>query len=217
MVASSTSPCDNTEDMPTGTEQTRSATLPRRWSRWLFWAILALPATRMCWRVFVSGTHPAELLHGSGEMSARLMLLGLMVTPLRLLWPSARPLVWLRRHRRSLGVAAFGYAALHLLFYVLDMETLRNVLAELSATGIWTGWIALLLFVPLGLTSNDWSVRSLGRSWQRLHYLVYPAALFTLIHWIFVHDNVVAAWVHFTPLILLEAYRVTVLFKQETP
>lgn len=170
----------------------------------------------MCWRVFVVGIHPAELLHGSGEVSARLMLVGLMITPLRLVWPGARWLLWLRRQRRALGVAAFGYAALHLFFYALDMETLQNILAELSATGIWTGWIALALFVPLGLTSNDWSVRRLGRGWQRLHYLVYPAALFTLIHWVFVHDNAVAAWINFSPLIFLEVYRVAVYFKQRT-
>lgn len=179
------------------------------------WMALSLPAAAMCWRV-VGGTHPAELLHGSGELSARLMLVALMLTPLRRLLPRMRWLDWLRRQRRALGVAAFGYAALHLIFYLLDMETLRNVLAEISATGIWTGWLAFVLFVPLAITSNDASVRYLGRSWQRLHYLVYPAALLTLAHWIFVHDNVLAAWVHFVPLILLEAYRVIVSFKKNS-
>ena len=188
----------------------------RSWSGFLFPLVLALPAVGMCWRAFVVGIHPAELLHGSGEFSARLMLVGLMITPLRLVFPGARWLVWLRRRRRAIGVAAFGYAVLHLLFYFLDMETLRNVLAEVSATGIWTGWIAFLLFVPLAFTSNNVSVRALGPYWQRLHYLVYPAAVLTLAHWIFVHDNAVAAWVHFAPLIALEAYRVIVYVKKKT-
>ena len=41
------------------------------------------------------------------------------------------------------------------------METLRNILAELGALGIWTGWAAFLLLVPLALTSNDASMRAL--------------------------------------------------------
>ena len=68
-----------------------------------------------------------------------------------------------------LGVAAFVYALLHTLFYLVDMETLRNVLAELSALGIWTGWVAFFVFIPLAATSNSFSTRRLGPRWQTLH------------------------------------------------
>ena len=58
-----------------------------------------------------------------------------------------------------------------------------------------------------------WKSRALLRSnsaigWQWLHRLVYFAAALTLVHWIYVHNNAVAAWVHFAPLIVLEGYRV---------
>ena len=160
----------------------------------------------MLWRLG-QGAWAADLLHGSGEMSARLMIIAMMLTPLRMLFPNVRWLLWLRRHRRELGVAAFAYAALHTVFYLIDMETLRNVLAEVTALGIWTGWVAFFLFVPLAITSNNFFVDKLGAGWFNLHRLVYLAAVLTLVHWIFVHNNAVPAWVHFAPLIALEVYR----------
>jgi sulfoxide reductase heme-binding subunit YedZ len=149
-----------------------------------------------------------DLLHPSGEWSARLLILALMLTPLVQLFPQAQIVRWLVRRRRAFGVAAFGYAALHLLFYVLEMGTLRDMLAELGALGIWTGWVALLLLLPLALTSNDWAVRSLKSGWKRLQRLAYPAALLTLVHWAFVHDNLTAALLNFAPLAFLQVWRI---------
>src|SRR3546814_20210804 len=73
------------------------------------------------------------MLHPSGEFSALLMIIALMLTPLSILFPNQRWIAWLMRRRRALGVAAFGYAVLHLVFYLIDMETLKNILAELWA------------------------------------------------------------------------------------
>jgi sulfoxide reductase heme-binding subunit YedZ len=115
---------------------------------------------------------------------------------------------WLLRRRRSFGVAAFGYALLHLLFYLLEMQTLAGILAEIGALGIWTGWAAFLLMIPLALTSNDFAMRALKAGWKRLQRLAYPAALLTLVHWMFVHDNVVPALLNFAPLAVLELWRV---------
>src|SRR3546814_9966832 len=52
---------------------------------------------------------------------------------LSILFPNQRWIAWLMRRRRALGVAAFGYAVLHLVFYLIDMETLKNILAEFWA------------------------------------------------------------------------------------
>ncbi|MEY3877743.1 MAG: hypothetical protein RLZZ191_1426, partial [Pseudomonadota bacterium] len=78
---------------------------------------------------------------------------------------------------------------------------------EFLALGIWTGWAAMLLFIPLALTSNDASMRALKAGWKRLQRLVYPAALLVLVHWIFIHNNLGPALVHFVPLALLVAAR----------
>jgi hypothetical protein len=70
-----------------------------------------------------SGHLPGDLLHSSGEWSARLIILALMLTPLSILVRGRAWVQWLVRRRRAFGVAGFGYALLHLLFYLLDMET----------------------------------------------------------------------------------------------
>ena len=176
----------------------------------LLWAALALPAVPMLIGLSAGRQDLELLLHPSGEFSARLMLVALMLTPLRMIFPRVRWLGWLARHRRSLGVAAFVYAALHTLIYIVDMETLRNMLAEIGALGIWTGWLAFVLFIPLAVTSNDASARRLGRKWKTVHRFVYLAAVLTLVHWMFVHNNLVPALVHFVPLALLELYRLGV-------
>lgn len=179
----------------------------------IFQLLLALPALPMLWAL-ANGEYAAELLHASGETSARLLLVALMLTPLRLLFPTARWLAWLRGQRRALGVAAFAYAALHTVLYLIDMETLTNVLAEFTALGIWTGWLAFVIFVPLALTSTRWAVRRLGTRWQWLHRSVYVAAVASLVHWLTIHDNAVSALIHFTPLMILEVYRVWTILRR---
>jgi sulfoxide reductase heme-binding subunit YedZ len=88
------------------------------------------------------------------------------------------------------------------------MGSLRAVLAEFTALGIWTGWLAMVIFVPLAITSTDGFVRRMGPAWKTLQRTVYVAAVATLLHWIFVHNNLGPALFHFVPLALLEAYRI---------
>lgn len=169
----------------------------------LFWALLAIPAFMFISSWARGGTEPADLLHPTGETSARLMIVAMMIAPLiALIGPHDR-LRWLLVRRRSIGVAASGYALLHLALYVVDMELLAAMLAEFTAPGIWTGWAAFVLMIPLALTSNNAAMRTLKSGWKRVQRLVYPAALLTLLHWIFVHNNLVAALVHFVPLMVL--------------
>ncbi len=176
-------------------------------SKPLLWALLAVPAFHMVYRLIGEDLWPDELVGPSGEWAARLIIVALMLAPLAMLLPRSRAIGWLVRRRRAFGVAAFLYALLHLAFYVAEMETLANILAELWALGIWTGWAALLLMLPLALTSNDASMRALGRGWKKLHRLAYPAAMLILIHWIVVHNALIEALLQFAPLALLETWR----------
>ncbi|WP_397581044.1 sulfite oxidase heme-binding subunit YedZ [Sphingorhabdus sp.] len=172
-----------------------------------FWALLCLPAILMM-RPYVFGDVIAmDMLHPTGEWSARFMIAAMVLSPLLSLIGPRPWLSWLIQRRRALGVAAFGYAILHLIFYIIDMANLDDILAEFWALGIWTGWAAILLFVPLAVTSNDASMRALKAGWKRLQRLVYPAALLVLVHWIFIHNNLGPALVHFIPLVLLVAAR----------
>jgi sulfoxide reductase heme-binding subunit YedZ len=174
----------------------------------LLWALLALPA--LLWSAQaarMAAPDIEDLLAPTGEMSARLIIAALALTPLLRLLPTSHALRWLAARRRHLGVAAFAYAALHTLFYVLAMGRLNDMLAELGSPGIWTGWLAMLLMVPLAATSNDAAMRALRRGWKRVQRLAYPAALLTLAHWMLVHDDRVAALAHFLPLVALQFAR----------
>jgi sulfoxide reductase heme-binding subunit YedZ len=181
----------------------------RRAEKHFIWFLLALPlAVALVGYALNADAYPGDLLHPTGEWSARFIILALIVTPLRQLWPELRAVRFLSRHRRALGVSAFLYAVAHTIAYVLDMGNVGDMLAELGAPAIWTGWLALLILLPLGLTSNDAAVRALKAGWKRLQRLAYPAAILTLMHWALVHDGLVAALVHFLPLALVQAVRV---------
>lgn len=182
-----------------------------------FWMVLYLPAVGMISALVDNRATAESLLHPSGEFSARFMIILMMLTPLTMLFSKARFLKWLNRRRRPLGVAAFLYAVLHTVLYVIDMQSLAVMLDEFWALGIWTGWAAFFIFIPLGITSNDYFMRLLKQGWKRLHRWVYVAAVLTLVHWIFVHNNFGPALVHFVPLFLLELYRLSRTFGRPDP
>lgn len=182
-----------------------------RLSPWLLWGALSLPAFGMILAA-ASAESVREvhgLLHPTGEMSARLLIVAMMATPLMLLFRGWRWPRWLVRNRRYFGVAAFGYAALHLAVY-LWTEPVARWIAELGETEIWTGWVAFMIFVPLAVTSTDGWVRLLGTRWKAMQRMTYAAAVFTLVHWAALHDwgGTGAAMAHFGPLVALEAWRV---------
>lgn len=174
----------------------------------ILWTLLGVPAALILYNRFADPElFHEEFLHPTGEWSARFLIVALMLTPLSQVLPGREWVRWLVRHRRAFGVAAFLYAVLHLVFYALDMETLGNMLTEVGALGIWTGWLALLMMVPLALTSNDAAMRRLKAAWKKLQRLAYPAALLTLVHWMFVHDGLIPALVSFAPLAALQGWR----------
>jgi len=183
-----------------------------RTSPYLLWLILALPAIGITVEALTS-TNPRvfhRLVHPTGEFSARFLIIAMLATPLALWLKGWRGPQWLKRNRRYFGVAAFGYALLHTIFYLIDKSSFATVMNELSRLYIWTGWIAFLIFVPLALTSMDFFVRKMGTWWKWLQRWTYAAAVLTLVHWAALHDwgGVGPALVHFGPLIVLEGYRV---------
>lgn len=169
----------------------------------LFWLLLAVPGIAMLHSWWTGAIDTMDMLHPTGETSARLMIAALLIGPLAGLLGPRRWLLWLLARRRALGVAAFAYAAVHLAFYVLDMGTLGAILGELPIASICTGWLALALMLPMALTSNQAAMRRLRTAWKRVQQLAYPAAVLTLLHWWWVHDGASAALFHFAPLALL--------------
>lgn len=139
----------------------------------------------------------------SGILSGWFIALALMVTPLMLVFG---PLPWLRRRRRYLGVAGFGYGLLHLGFW-LAHASIGSFLRSFIRPEVVTGWIALAIFVPLAWTSTDRAVRRLGPRWKVLQRWVYPAAVLTYVHWLMTTENMPLAIASGLPLMLLTVWR----------
>ena len=131
------------------------------------------------------GPEPVDTIqHWTGLPALTFLCLSLAVTPFRRMWG----LNGLVRLRRPLGLAAYGYAVLHLLSYLIfDQELSVVEIGRDIAKHPWVlvGFSAFLLLTPLALTSTERSIRRLGgRRWQRLHRLVYPAAILAGLHFL---------------------------------
>ena len=120
------------------------------------------------------GANPAEEIQDElGVWALRLLLVTLCVTPAARLLKKPR----LYRFRRMLGLFAFFYCTLHpLAYFLLDLQLDFSHLGEdlLKRTFITLGMGAVLLLIPLAVTSTRGWQRRLGRRWNRLHRLVYP-------------------------------------------
>lgn len=124
----------------------------------------------------------ARLLHACGKTALNFLLITLLVTPVRQL----TGLTHLVRVRRMLGLFALFYASSHFLIYlILDQELdLHAVLQDIGKRPYITiGFTALLMLIPLGVTSTQKMMRRLGRRWQRLHRLIYAAAILGVWHY----------------------------------
>ena len=177
-------------------------------SHYFFWLLLALPGAITIVRYATGATFYGEVVHFTGDFSAHLLVATLAVTPLRLMFPGAAWVRWLMRRRRHLGVAVFGYAVLHTVVYLIRTGAFGDILADAVEPGLLTGWVALAIFIPLAVTSNDASVRRLRRVWKRLHRWVYAGAVLTFAHWVLTAFDPMPAFMHLAVLAALEAYRV---------
>jgi methionine sulfoxide reductase heme-binding subunit len=155
------------------------------------------------------GADPVKKLeHECGKTALQLLLLTLAVTPLR----NLLGLPQLLRLRRMLGLFAFFYVVVHFTVYlVLDLElNFATLGADIAKRPYITiGFTALLLLIPLAVTSTNAMARRLGRRWQTLHRLVYVIAVLGVWHFYWqVKRDVREPLVYAGILALLLLYRV---------
>ena len=145
-----------------------------------------VPLAWIVYRTFTNdlGANPVEaIIRYLGDWALRFLLIALAVTPLRILtgWNIVG------RLRRMLGLYAFAYVILHLTGYVVidhffDWTTIWKDIVK--RTYITVGMAALLMLLPLAVTSTDGMIRRLGGArWRKLHMLVYPAGIAGVIHY----------------------------------
>lgn len=174
---------------------------------YILWLLLGSPLALITYWYLNEAISYGEYIQHTGRIAVWLLLLTLAVTPLRLLFG---PGGWSRRlvqNRRYFGVASFAYALPHVVAYAIRKESFALVAEEAAYPEIWTGWLALLIFLPLALSSNNWAVRRLGRSWGSLHRLVHLAALLTFAHWVLSAFDPLTAYCHLAVLGALETVR----------
>ena len=156
------------------------------------------------------GANPAEFItRSTGDWTLRFLLATLAVTPLRKLsgWNG------LLRLRRMLGLYAFFYGLVHLSSYVsfdhvFDVsEIARDIVKRPFIT---VGFTALLLMIPLAVTSTSAMVRRLGaKRWLALHRLVYLIAPLGVLHfWWMVKADITEPAIYAAILAVLLGYRV---------
>lgn len=127
------------------------------------------------------GVDPIETVtHLTGFWALTLLMSSLAITPLRRLtgWNG------IIGARKVLGNFAFFYAALHFITYLVDQSFSWGFIAADVVKHWWVtvGFAALLLLVPLALTSSQRAIRRMGKRWQKLHRLVYVAAGLGVLH-----------------------------------
>jgi methionine sulfoxide reductase heme-binding subunit len=147
------------------------------------------------------------ITHFTGDWTLNLLFASLAVTPIRRLSPT---LSFLIRFRRLLGLYAFFYATLHLATYIFlfsgyDVTTAfaglraghpgelvtqwkivwpRMVDDALKRRFIQVGLFAWIILLALAVTSPSFILRAMGgKNWQRLHRLIYVAAIAGIIHY----------------------------------
>jgi methionine sulfoxide reductase heme-binding subunit len=167
------------------------------WYRWaikpLVFAACAAPALLLTLGILAAvgkisaspmdlGADPVDrLLHACGITALNMLLITLLVTPARLVtgWNH------LLRLRRMLGLFAAFYALAHFTVYAwldqgLDLKAIGADIVKRPYITI--GMLALLLLIPLAVTSTNRMMRRLGRRWQKLHRLAYLITLLGVWH-----------------------------------
>lgn len=156
----------------------------RRVPVWALWLIGLVPLALVVWDTLhgTLGVDPVKAIeHRLGRTALYFLVAGLAVTPLLRFGR-----INLMRFRRALGLLAFTYAALHLASWVvLDMGLLWSQMLRDVAKRPYLifGALAFVMLLALAVTSNNASIRRLGRKWRSLHKLVYLAVPLVVIHW----------------------------------
>jgi methionine sulfoxide reductase heme-binding subunit len=173
------------------------ARLRRDWLQILAHVLSLLPLGVIAWdfsRGQLTANPIQEITLRTGMYSLVLLVLSLACTPAANLSAQHSKLKdRILRLRRPLGLYGFFYAALHTLNFVgvdyrFDLALLRADVFGKAHT--WAGLAALLLLVPAAATSAKGWAKRLGKNWERLHWLVYPAALLSVLHFLLLvkHD-----------------------------
>lgn len=158
----------------------------RRVPTWALYIVLAAPAIYFTYALLTNqlGSDPIRAYeHEVGRWALKLIIAGLMVTPLRDWFK-----INLIKFRRAIGLMAFLYVFLHLASYlILDQSLIFSEIWKdiVKRPYITFGMGAALLMLPLAITSNNLSIRKMGPArWNKLHKVVYLVGIGAVMHFL---------------------------------
>jgi len=182
------------------------AYIRREWL-WLLTHVLSLalvaPLVWDWWTDNLSPNPITDFTLATGSAAIVTLLASLAVTPVNTItgW---RAVVGLRK---TLGLYAFSYATLHFLVFVgLDYGfSLKYILADGLPTKqyVVVGFLALLILLPLAITSTKGWQKRLGRTWKKLHRWVYAAGILAVVHYLWVGKVIFGKPVVYTIILAL--------------
>jgi sulfoxide reductase heme-binding subunit YedZ len=152
----------------------------------LLFMLCLVPVFSLVWNAFYGdlGANPVEAItHQTGDWALRFLLITLAISPLRQ-WFG---LAVLMRFRRMLGLTVFFYACCHFMIWLVADHSFdfADMFEDIiDRPYITLGFSALLLLIPLAVTSNQAMVRRLGKGWKKLHKLTYLIAILVILHFI---------------------------------
>ena len=187
-------------------------TVARPWRSAAIWALYAAGFVPALWYFWlgatgrIPGNAIKEFEHLLGIWALRFLIAALMVTPLRDLTA-----INLMRYRRALGLLAFWYVVMHFSTYMLLDKGLdfTVILADIAKRPFITiGMACFVLLLPLAVTSNNFSIRRLGRNWTRLHRFAYVIVIGGALHYAMSLKVVTAEpFIYLALAVLLVLYR----------
>ena len=183
-------------------------------------AAALIPAAALAYRFYTQDltANPGDYITDqTGTWALSLLVISLTITPLRRLtkWNE------LIRLRRMFGLFAFFYATLHMLTWVvlINFFDVKAMIVDVAKRPyITVGMATFLILLSLAVTSNRFSVRRLGRRWQKLHRLVYVAAIGGVVNfWWLVKADVTLPRRWAVAVALLLGFRVWWAWRAKSP
>ncbi|MCH2097353.1 MAG: ferric reductase-like transmembrane domain-containing protein [Pseudomonadales bacterium] len=176
-------------------------------ARALLWIVFSGPLGLGIALYLIDEISYGELLSWSGVATVWLLLFTLTVSALWRRFPCRPVIRAMRQRRRDFGLITFACALLHVLAYLERKAEPERIFAEAQRPDLLIGWLAFAGLAILALTSNDFSVRWLGRRWRALHMTVYGAAALTFAHWVMSAYDPTAGWLCAGVFAVLLAFR----------
>ncbi len=173
------------------------------------WILLNIPAFIFVSLLIKDPKFWKPLTSWTAYSALTLFIILLLINPLRIHFPTSKILRELNKHRRIIGVASFNYALTHFICFAIKKGSIVATLKWMFHPVILPGLVALLVFIPLALTSNKFALKKMKFSkWKKLHNKVYIAEWGIFIHMIIRGGKTtIFALLLFIPLFTLQFIR----------